>query len=77
VGFSVEDPKDIAPTLEKAMSLKKPCVVEVLVDPFEPPMPPKVTMEQAMHFAEALAKGQPDRGRIALTLYRDKMAELF
>lgn len=77
VGISVERPEDIAPALERALALKKPCVVEVLVDPFEPPMPPKVTVKQAMHFVEALSKGQPDRGRIALTLYRDKVAELF
>jgi len=57
--------------------LRKPCVVEVVVDPFEPPMPPKVTVQQAMHFAEALAKGQPEGKRIALTLFRDKVAELF
>ena len=77
VGFSVEHPDDILPTLQKAVALKRPCVVEVLVDPFEPPMPPKVTVQQAMHFAEALAKGQPEGKRIALTLYRDKVAELF
>jgi hypothetical protein len=28
--------------------------VEVVVDPYEPPMPPKVTVKQALHFAEAL-----------------------
>lgn len=77
VGISVDRPEDIAPALERALSLKKPCVVEVTVDPFEPPMPPKVTVQQAMHFVEALAKGQPEGGRIALTLYRDKVAELF
>src|SRR6478609_1520401 len=68
VGISVDRPEDIGPALQRAMALKRPCVVEVTVDPFEPPMPPKVTVQQALHFVEALAKGQPDRGRIALTL---------
>ena len=45
--------------------------------PFRTPMPPHVTVKQALHFVEALARGEPDRGRIALTLYRDKVAELF
>ena len=40
-------------------------------------MPPKVSMEQALHFAEASAKGQPAGGKIALTLFRDKLSELF
>jgi pyruvate dehydrogenase (quinone)/pyruvate oxidase len=40
-------------------------------------MPPKISAEQALHFAEALAKGQPSGGKIALTLFRDKLNELF
>jgi hypothetical protein len=39
-------------------------------------MPPKISLEQALHFAEALSKGQPAGGRIALTLFRDKLNEL-
>jgi hypothetical protein len=46
------------------------------VDPNEPPMPPKVTSKQALHFAEALVRGQPNGKRIALTLFRDKVHEL-
>ena len=54
----------------------KPSLVEVVVDPYEPPMPPKVTVKEALHFAEALAKGEPRGGRIALTLFRGKLNEL-
>jgi hypothetical protein len=39
-------------------------------------MPPKVKMEQALHLAEALVKGQPEGKKIALTLFRDKLNEL-
>jgi pyruvate dehydrogenase (quinone) len=52
-------------------------LVEVVVDQFEPPMPARVSAEQALHFAEALAKGQPSGGKIALTIFRDKLDELF
>ena len=76
LGFTVEQPGEIRPVLEKALASGKPCVVEVVVDPFEPPMPPKVTVEQALHFAEALMRGQPSGGKIALTLFRDKLNEL-
>ncbi|HEX8138196.1 MAG TPA: thiamine pyrophosphate-dependent enzyme [Pyrinomonadaceae bacterium] len=77
LGFTVERPEEIRPALEKAFSSGRPSIVEVVVDPFEPPMPPKVSVEQALHFAEALAKGQPAGGKIALTLFRDKLSELF
>ncbi len=76
LGFSVEQPEDIRPTLEKALNSGRPCVVEVVVDPFEPPMPPKVTLKQTEHFAEALIRGEPNGGKIALTLFRDKIHEL-
>jgi pyruvate dehydrogenase (quinone) len=77
LGFTVEKPEEIRPALERALSSGKPSIVEVVVDPYEPPMPPKVSVEQALHFAEALAKGQPAGGKIALTLFRDKLSELF
>ena len=39
-------------------------------------MPPNVTMEQALHFAESLARGEPNRSKIALTVLEDKVKEL-
>ena len=77
IGITVERPEEIRPALERALASGKPTIVEVIVDPFEPPMPPKVSVEQALHFAEALIKGQPAGGKIALTLFRDKLSELF
>jgi len=76
LGFTVEKPDEIRPALERAFASGRPSVVEVYVDPFEPPMPPKVTIKQAAHFAEALVEGQPNGGKIALTLFRDKLNEL-
>jgi pyruvate dehydrogenase (quinone) len=38
-----------------------PVLVEAILDPFEPPMPPKATFEQARNFAESL----PKSGRVA------------
>ena len=39
-------------------------------------MPPKVSVEQATKFAESLAKGTPNRNKIALTVLADKVREL-
>ena len=75
-GFSVEDPKQSAAALEQAFATKGPVLVEAVVDPFEPPMPPKITVDQATKFAEALAKGTPHRNDIALTVLADKVREL-
>ena len=45
------------------------------MDPFEPPLTPKVKPEEAVHMAEALARGEPNRERIALTMFRDTVNE--
>jgi len=39
-------------------------------------MPPKITADQAGKFAEALIRGTPNRGKIALTVLADKVREL-
>jgi pyruvate dehydrogenase (quinone)/pyruvate oxidase len=51
-------------------------IVEAVVDPYTPPMPPKVTAEQAARFAQSLLKGQPNRDKIALTVLSDTVREL-
>ena len=40
-------------------------------------MPARVKLEDALHMGESLARGEPNRGRIALTLFRNKVRELF
>ncbi len=64
------------PALAAALEAKRPALVEAVVDPFEPPMPARVQLKQALHMAESLARGEPNRGRIALTLFRDKVRDL-
>jgi pyruvate dehydrogenase (quinone) len=75
-GFTVEAPTRCGAVLEQALSTPGPVVVEAIVDPFVPPMPPKVTVEQATKFAEALAKGTPNREKIALTVLADRVREM-
>jgi pyruvate dehydrogenase (quinone)/pyruvate oxidase len=74
--YRIDDPKDCAATLRTALSSSGPALVEATVDPNEPPLPPKIEAKQAMHFAEALAKGTPKGGKIALTVMSDKVREL-
>jgi pyruvate dehydrogenase (quinone) len=76
VGVRCEKPDEVRPALEMAFASKKPVVVEAIVDPFEPPMPAKVTPQQALHFAESLARGEPDRGKILATVFEDQVREL-
>ena len=76
VGFKCDKPEEVRSALEMAFASNKPAVVEAVVDPFEPPMPAQVTADQAMKLAKSLARGQPNAGRIALTIFRDKVRDL-
>jgi pyruvate dehydrogenase (quinone)/pyruvate oxidase len=50
--------------------------VQAVVDPYEPPMPPKATIQQAYHFAKALARGTPERMKIISTVAEDTVREM-
>ena len=75
-GFTVEDPASCGQMLDTALATPGPVVIEAIVDPFEPPMPPKVTRDQATKFGRSLLRGEPNRQKIALTVLADKVREL-
>src|SRR5579872_3284452 len=75
-GIRVEKAGDVESAVKEALRHKGLAVVDVLTNPDEPPMPPKVTYDQAKGFAQAFLKGQPHRATIATTLFRDKLSEL-
>jgi pyruvate dehydrogenase (quinone)/pyruvate oxidase len=74
-GITVDDPAQCGAVLDQAIATDGPVIVEAVVDPFTPPMPPKVTVEQAAKFGESLLKGQPNRRKIALTVLSDTVRE--
>ncbi|MFZ0391489.1 MAG: thiamine pyrophosphate-dependent enzyme [Calditrichia bacterium] len=75
-GFTIKDPKKCGSILDEALNTKGPVIVEAVVDPFEPPMPAKISVKQAKKFAKSLAKGEPNREKIVLTVMHDKVREL-
>ena len=76
VGITLDDPCACGPVLDEALRSPEPVLVEAVVDPFEPPMPAKIEPKQALHFAESLARREPDRMKIVTTIAEDKVREL-
>jgi pyruvate dehydrogenase (quinone) len=75
-GFIVEDPAECGRVVEQALATPGPVLVEAVVDPFEPPLPAKITLDQARKFAASLVRGEPNREKIALTVLGDRVREL-
>jgi pyruvate dehydrogenase (quinone)/pyruvate oxidase len=76
LGIRVDKSDELEAALKRAFAFEGPAIVDVSVNPDEPPMPAKVTHEQAKGFVKAFLAGQPRRATIASTLFRDKISEL-
>jgi pyruvate dehydrogenase (quinone)/pyruvate oxidase len=75
-GFTVDDPDMAGSVLRMALETEGPALVEVVVDPNTPPMPGNIKAGQAIHFAEALARGTPGRKAIIADVIKDRAREL-
>jgi pyruvate dehydrogenase (quinone)/pyruvate oxidase len=75
-GFTSDDPADCGRVVEEFLNTPGPALLQAVVDPLEPPLPAKITADQALKFGESLARGEPNRRKIALTALSDKVREL-
>jgi pyruvate dehydrogenase (quinone) len=74
--YTLEDPGQAEQTVRKCLAEPGPALLEAVVDPNEPPMPSNATLKQALHFAEALIRGQRDRWDILKTVLENKVREV-
>jgi pyruvate dehydrogenase (quinone) len=75
-GFTIEDPAQAESVLREALAHPGPAVIQAVVDPNEPPLPGKINMKQAAHFAKAIVRGEKDRVDIIKTVLKDKIREV-
>src|ERR687885_222292 len=73
--FHIEDPESCGEQLRTALAHPGPVVVEAVVDANEPPLPAKITSEQAKLMYDALRRGEESRTRIGLTIGRQMVQE--
>jgi pyruvate dehydrogenase (quinone)/pyruvate oxidase len=75
-GAKISKPGDLPDALSAAFRHPGPALVDVNVDPAEPPLPGKVEYDQAKKFALAFLRGQPHKATIATTLAKDRIQQL-
>lgn len=74
-GFTIDDPKNAESIIRQALAHDGPVIVDAIVDPNEPPMPGKITTEQALAFTKALVRGEHDRSEIIKNVLKNQVNE--
>jgi pyruvate dehydrogenase (quinone)/pyruvate oxidase len=74
--FVIDDPNRCGAILDQALATQGPVLIEAVVDPDAPPLPAKINAKQALHFAEAIARGEKDAGSIIRDIAGEKIREL-
>jgi pyruvate dehydrogenase (quinone) len=75
-GAKVRKPGDLEPAIRELLAHPGAGLVDCDVNPHEPPMPGKVSYNQAKHFTEAFLRGQPHKVSTLASIARDKIQEL-
>jgi pyruvate dehydrogenase (quinone) len=60
-GIRVDDPGRLGEAWDEVLGAGKPALLEAVVDPEVPPLPPHITVEQTKKMAKAMVKGDPER----------------
>ncbi|AJM93110.1 hypothetical protein [Nitrosopumilus piranensis] len=62
-------------TISQALKFPGPVIVDVYVDPYEPPIPPEIHLNYLQNITKSIAKGQPHGAKIAMSMISNKVRE--
>ena len=74
-GFTIKKYSQIQKTIKEALDYDGPVIVDVYVDPYEPPMPPNINLSYLQNIAKSFVKGQPYAANIAKSLINNTIKE--
>ena len=73
-GIKVDDPNKVGEAWDEALSADRPVILEAIVDPNVPPMPPHITFDQMVKFSKTLLKGDTKEAGIIGQTFKDVLA---
>jgi pyruvate dehydrogenase (quinone) len=76
-GVRIERKEDVPGMLDRALASDRPCVIEAVVDPEFPMMPPHVTLKEATAYAKSVLKGDPNAGEMIKETVKTAVASVF
>jgi pyruvate dehydrogenase (quinone) len=66
----VEDPEHVGPAWDEALAADRPVLIDAVVDPNVPTVPPRVTRKELANYFSTLMKGDPDEAAIIRRTFR-------
>jgi pyruvate dehydrogenase (quinone) len=72
-GVRVDEPARVGEAWDEVLASERPAVLEAVVDPEVPPLPPHITFEQAKHFAQAVIHGDANRRSMIRNSFRQML----
>ncbi|HTR29730.1 MAG TPA: thiamine pyrophosphate-requiring protein [Puia sp.] len=75
-GVKVVDPEDLADAWRIVLNADRPAVLEVVVDPDVPTIPPHITFDEMVKFGKTLLKGDPNEGGIIKRAFSDALESI-
>jgi pyruvate dehydrogenase (quinone) len=76
VGLRVSDPNEVGAAWDRALAADRPVVLEAMVDPDVPPLPPHLDFKAASAYVAAMLKGDPDLAGVLRQSWRELAAPL-
>jgi pyruvate dehydrogenase (quinone) len=73
-GIVVERPDEVGAAWDSALAAREPVLIEAIVDPNVPMLPPHITLEQAKNYLSAIFHGDPDAARFVKASVRELIA---
>jgi pyruvate dehydrogenase (quinone) len=70
-GVKVDDPEQLGSAWQEVLEADRPAVLEVVVDPDVPTIPPHITFDEMVKFTKTLWKGDPNEGGIIKQTFKD------
>ena len=75
-GIRVDDPEKIGDAWDTALNADRPTVLEMITDPDVPPLPPHISFDMMVKYAETLLKGDPDELHIIKQTWKSELSSL-
>src|SRR5437763_457298 len=76
IGIRVEKPEQIRPAWDQAFAADRPVVIDALVDPNVPPLPPHIEFKQAKAMVKAVLSNDPDGKGIVRQAAKQSLRDL-